>query len=79
MGRGGVWGRGFGVQNSVSLKKAVRTGIGGNADRLHRTSNMLWADRVESVGWTVAGALVEDDRLTSVKRFRRTSLLLNLL
>jgi len=39
------------------IGEAVQTGIGGNADPLHRTSHLLWADRMESVDWPVDGAL----------------------
>jgi len=39
------------------IGEAVQTGIGGNADPLHRTSHLLWADGMESVDWPVDGAL----------------------
>lgn len=58
MGGGGVWGHGFGVLNSVSLERLFRLELVGMLTlSLHRTSHLLWADGMESVDWTVDGAL----------------------
>lgn len=49
----GTW---FYIPEFGEFGEAIQTGIGGDTDPLHRTSYLLRADGMESVGWTVDGS-----------------------